>query len=150
MFFIFAGGCQMRAFRVPQVLLVVGPEDLASVGDKCWDIEEDRGRRVRGGRVGWGCDNGAGDDIYLELGCESVVFGEERLDVRGGGVFGEGGVVRDPTREVVFGEDGEGGALRGGLGYVVWCGGEVGGWVEGLLGGISSACIGWWRLGWVE
>ena len=40
------------------------------------------------------------------------------MDIRRGGVFGEGGVVRGPTCEVVFGEDGEGGALRGCLIYV--------------------------------
>ena len=41
--------------------------------------------------------------------------------------------MRDPACQMVFGEDGEGGALGSGVGYVGGCGCEVGGWVEGLL-----------------
>jgi hypothetical protein len=34
MFFIFPGGGEMRPFRVPKILLVIGAEDLARVGDE--------------------------------------------------------------------------------------------------------------------
>jgi len=74
--------------------------------------------------------DGAGDDVDVELAGEGLVPGQVGDRFLGGG--DEFGVLRTPGREVVFRQDGEVAALRGGGADVLLCCCEVGCWVDVL------------------
>ena len=92
-------GCEVWAFRVPEVGFGVGTEDFARVGDEGADVEEGWfggliGSAVLGRGVGVGGDDGAGDDVDAVLFGQGSVFGDVGVGCLG--QDGELGVVRDP------------------------------------------------------
>jgi hypothetical protein len=79
------GRGQVRPFRVPEVFLLVLPEDGAIVGDEGCYVQE--GRAVL-------FDDGAGDDADVELGGKDAVGVEVCLVL--GAKGGEFGVIGEP------------------------------------------------------
>lgn len=129
-------GSQVRPLRVPQVLLLVPPQQRAVRADEVRRVGDALGLRHGGGIVGLGFRRGdrledrAGRDGDVELGGERLVPREVRRGLLGRGE--EDLAVGLPGREVVFGQDGKLGALGGGFADVRLGAGEVAGDVERL------------------
>lgn len=76
----------MRPFGMPEVFLLVGGEDGAGVGDEVGDVEK---------VVAVLFDDGAGDDVDVELGSEGAVGVQIFLVLSA--ERGEAWIIRDPV-----------------------------------------------------